>query len=68
MPTTAKLETKLLHAAVVILGDEMAEAIDGGYTLVPGADPIVIIEDVVAIGGVERHVKLTFAMSNAKGD
>lgn len=68
MPTTVKLETKLLHAAVVILGDEMAEAIDGGYTLVQGADPIVIIDDVVTIGGVERHVKLTFAMSNVKED
>lgn len=68
MPTTVKLETKLLHAAVVILGDEMAEAIDGGHTLVQGADPIVIIDDVVTIGGVERHVKLTFAMSNVKED
>jgi hypothetical protein len=66
MPTTAKLETKLLHAAVIILGDEMAEAIDGGHTLVPGADPIVVIDDVVTIAGVERHVKLTFAMTNVE--
>ena len=68
MATTAKLETKLLHAAVVILGDEMAEAIDGGHTVVPGTDPIVIIQDVVTIAGVERHVKLTLAMSNVKED
>lgn len=60
------LEAQLLDAAIAMLGDEMAEAIDQGRMIQAGSSPSSIMEKSVEIDGKMRRVKLTFEMSNAK--